>query len=448
MKTEKTDTKLNNKENTASALSSLQNGVFDKLGTDTRRRVILHSDCNCFYASVECLYNPEIRNKPVAVSGDPENRHGIILTKNEIAKKFGIKTGEPIWQAKAKCPELVTVPPRFDLYKRFSNLTRQIYSQYSDRVEGFGLDEAWIDVTDSEKFINKGVNIAKEINNRIKTELGITVSIGVSFNKIFSKFGSDYKKPDAITVINHDNFKDIVWNSPAQDLLYVGKATKKKMNALGIYTIGEIANAPIEQLRHYFGKWGDVLWAFSNGYDTSPVLKENQAEAVKSIGNSTTTPRDLVNFQDVNAVMTVLCDCVARRLRAQGFKARTLQISVRDKHLATINRQMTLDAPTNITKTITENALKLFVQSYNFQTPIRSLGVSLSDFSEDFKPYQMDLFNNEKQNKRLESLDKTVDVLKKRFGNYSLMTANLLKDPNLSHFNPYDDHTVHPVGFF
>ena len=146
--------------------------------------------------------------------------------------------------------------------------------------------------------------------------------------------------------------------------------------------------------------------------------------------------------------MTVLCDCVARRLRAQGFKARTLQISVRDKHLATINRQMTLDAPTNITKTITENALKLFVQSYNFQTPIRSLGVSLSDFSEDFKPYQMDLFNNEKQNKRLESLDKTVDVLKKRFGNYSLMTANLLKDPNLSHFNPYDDHTVHPVGFF
>ena len=433
MQIQETDIK-NTKENTASTLSSLQNGVFEKIGTDSRQRVILHSDCNCFYASVECLYNPEIRNKPVAVSGDPENRHGIILTKNEIAKTFGVKTGEPIWQAKAKCPELVTVPPRFDLYRRFSNYTRQIYGEYSDRVEGFGLDEAWIDVTDSEKFIDKGENIAKEINNRIKTELGITVSIGVSFNKIFSKFGSDYKKPDAVTVINKNNYKDIVWNSPAQDLLYVGRATKKKMNSLGIYTIGEIANAPIEQLRYYFGKWGDVLWAFANGYDTSPVLKENQVEAVKSIGNSTTTPRDLVNFQDVNAVMTVLCDCVARRLRAQGFKAKTLQISVRNNQL--------------LTKTITENALKLFAQSYNFQTPIRSIGISLSDFSEDCKPYQMDLFNNEKQNKRLENLDKTVDVLKQRFGNYSLVTANLLKDPNLSHFNPYDDHTVHPVGFF
>lgn len=436
------------KKESASSLSFKKDGVYGKLGQDRNPRVILHSDCNCFYASVECLYNPDIRNKPVAVSGNPENRHGIILTKNEIAKKFGIKTGEPIWQAKLKCPELITVMPHFDLYKRFSKMTRKIYSDYSDRVEGFGLDEAWIDVTDSEKFIGKGESIAREINQRIKKELGITVSIGVSFNKIFSKFGSDYKKPDAITVINKNNYKDIVWNSPAQDLLYVGRATKKKMNSLGIYTIGEIANTPIENLRFNFGKWGDVLWAFANGYDASPVLKESEQESIKSIGNSTTTPRDLENFEDVKAIMTVLCDCVCRRLRAQGFKARTLQITVRDKFLMSFSRQSTFEMHTNITKQITESALKLFVQSYNWRAPIRSLGVSLSDFAEENCPYQISLLNNEKKKQQLESLDKTVDRLKQRFGNYSLITANLLKDPELSHFNPYDDHTVHPVGFF
>lgn len=437
-----------NKENTLSSLSSQQRGIHKQLGQDRRSRMILHSDCNCFYASVECLYNPQIRNKPVAVSGNPENRHGIILTKNEIAKKYGIKTGEPIWQAKKKCPELVTVMPHFDLYKRFSKMTRKIYSDYSDRIEGFGLDEAWIDVTDSEKFIGKGENIAREINHRIKKELGITVSIGVSFNKIFAKFGSDYKKPDAITVIDKENYKNIVWNSPAQDLLYVGKATRKKMNALGIYTIGEIANTPIESLRFHFGKWGDVLWAFSNGYDASPVLKDSEQENIKSIGNSTTTPRDLNDFEDVKAILTVLCDCVSRRLRAQGFKARTLQITIRDKFLMSFSRQMTFDSYTNITKQITESALKLFAQSYNWRAPIRSLGVSLSDFADENCPCQISLLDDENKKQKLESLDKTTDKLKKRFGNYSLLTANLLKDPQLSHFNPYEDHTVHPVSFF
>lgn len=436
------------KEITASSLSSNQKGVYEKIGKDIRERVILHSDCNCFYASVECLYNPDIRNKPVVVSGNPENRHGIILTKNEIAKKYGIKTGEPIWQAKNKCPELITVEPHFDLYKRFSKMTREIYSDYSDRIEGFGLDEAWIDVTDSERFIGKGENIAREINQRVKQELGITVSIGVSFNKIFSKFGSDYKKPDAVTVINKENYRNIVWKSPAQDLLYVGRATKKKMNSLGIYTIGEIANTPIETLRYNFGKWGDVLWAFANGYDTSPVSKINEQNTVKSIGNSTTTPRDLNNFEDVKSVMTVLCDSVCRRLRSNGFKAKTLQITIRDKFLMSFNRQMTFDTPTNITKQITENALSLFYRSYSWSAPIRSLGIALSDFSEDNMPYQISFFNDEKKKHKLESLDKTIDILKGRFGNYSLMTANLLKDPKLSHFNPYDDHTVHPVGFF
>ena len=202
--------------------------ISEKYGQDirycsNRKEVKDHGDCNGFYASVECLHHPEIRNKPVAVSGDAENRHGIILAKNEIAKKYNIKTGEAIWQAKQKCPDLITVPPHFDLYKRFSKMARRIYSEYTDKIEPFGLDEAWLDVTDNKNM--SGKEIALEINRRIKQELGITVSIGVSFNKIFAKFGSDYKKPDAITEITRENYRDIVWSCPAKDLLYVGRAT-------------------------------------------------------------------------------------------------------------------------------------------------------------------------------------------------------------------------------
>ena len=241
-------------------------------------RAILHSDCNGFYASVECLHHPEIRNKPVAVSGDAENRHGIILAKNEIAKKYNIKTGEAIWQAKQKCPDLITVPPHFDLYKRFSKMARRIYSEYTDKIEPFGLDEAWLDVTDNKNM--NGKEIALEINRRIKQELGITVSIGVSFNKIFAKFGSDYKKPDAITEITRENYRDIVWNCPAIDLLYVGRATGRKLESIGIYTIGDIATADVTLLRSYLGKWGDLIYGFANGYDSSTVAQMKEKSEV------------------------------------------------------------------------------------------------------------------------------------------------------------------------
>ena len=283
-------------------------------------RVILHSDCNGFYASVECLHHPEIRNNPVAVSGDAENRHGIILAKNEIAKKYNIKTGEAIWQAKQKCPDLITVPPHFDLYKRFSKMARRIYSEYTDKIEPFGLDEAWLDVTDNKNM--SGKEIALEINRRIKQELGITVSIGVSFNKIFAKFGSDYKKPDAITEITRENYRDIVWNCPAKDLLYVGRATGRKLESIGIYTIGDIATADVTLLRSYLGKWGYLIYGFANGYDSSPVAHMNENSEVKSIGNSTTTPKDMVTFNDVKQVIFVLCDSVCRRMREQGFMAK------------------------------------------------------------------------------------------------------------------------------
>lgn len=408
-------------------------------------RVILHSDCNGFYASVECLHNPKIRNKPVAVSGDAENRHGIILAKNEIAKRYGIKTGEAIWQAKLKCPELVTVPPHFDLYKRFSKMAQEIYSDYTDKIESFGLDESWLDVT--ENINGDGFKIACEINKRIKQELGITVSIGVSFNKIFAKFGSDYKKPDAVTCITRDNFKDIVWSAPAEDLLYVGRSTKRKLNNIGIYTIGDIAKTSPKILRKLLGKWGDLIYGFANGYDSSPVAHMDENSDVKSIGNSTTTPRDMKTFEDVKIVMYVLCDSVCRRMRQQGFMAKTIGISIRDHELNIFNRKHTLDDYTNLTKSITDEAFKLFEKSYNMQKPLRSIGVSVTDFVHDNIPHQISILNNEKNIIQNKELDKTIDKLKLRFGNYIVCPAVLLADRSLSSFNPKDDHTIHPVGY-
>lgn len=408
-------------------------------------RVILHSDCNGFYASVECLHNPQLRDKPVAVSGDAENRHGIILAKNEIAKKYKVKTGEAIWQAKQKCPELVTVPPHFELYKRFSKMARRIYSDYTDRIENFGLDEAWLDITNGIE--SDGYKTALEIKNRIKEELGITVSIGVSFNKIFAKFGSDYKKPDAITCITRENFKDIVWNSPTGDLLYVGKATKNKLNRIGIYTIGDIANTSPDILRKLLGKWGDLIYGFANGFDSSPVAHMNDNTEVKSIGNSTTTPRDMESFDDVKVVMYVLCDSVCRRLREQGFMAKTVGISIRDNELNSFTRQCTLENYTCLTKDITQSAFSLFKRSYKMQRPLRSIGVSVTDFVQNNIPHQINFLQNEERLIQNETLDKTLDVLKKRFGNYIVQPAVLLNDRGLSSFNPKDDHIIHPVGY-
>jgi DNA polymerase IV len=411
-------------------------------------RVILHSDCNSFYASVECLYHPEIRNKPVAVGGEPEHRHGIILTKNGIAKKYGVKTGEPLWKAKQKCPDLVIIPPNYPLYQRFSEMARKIYLEYTDKVEPFGIDESWLDVTGSAKIYGDGEKIAREINRRVKEELGITVSVGVSWNKIFAKFGSDYKKPDAVTVITKENYKEIIWPQPVEDLLYVGPATKRKLNGIGIHTIGELAAIKPEYLRAKFGKWGDVLHDFSNGLDITPVAEYDSTRAVKSIGNSTTTIRDLKTEEDVKMVLFVLAESVGRRMREQGFKGRELSVAVRDNELCTIAKQCKFEKFTNISSEIAEKAFWLFRKFYSWYRPIRSIGISVSDFAHDNIPTQTDLFCDERQRIRMERLDSVVDVLKRRFGNYCVQRASLLKEPTLTRFNPKDENTIHPIGYF
>ena len=408
-------------------------------------RTILHSDCNGFYASVECLYNPEIRDKPVAVGGDAEKRHGIILAKNEHAKKYGIKTGETIWQAKQKCPSLVVTPPHFERYMRFSRMCRRIYADYTDRIENFGLDEAWLDVSGNDQ---SGEEIAHEIRRRVKEELGITVSIGVSFNKIFAKLGSDYKKPDAVTVISRENYRDIVFPLRVEDLLYVGPATKKKLNRLGVYTIGELAAFPLSALRENFGKWGDLLYTFSNGYENSPVMHADEISSIKSIGNSTTAVRDLENLEDVKMIFMVLCDSVCRRLREQGARAGLVGIWVRDKELSSFTRQHKLSTPTDITDEIYEAALALFVANYGWEKSIRSLGVSVGELRPQNEAVQLTMLCDEHSRERKMSLDRSLDALKRRFGTFCVRPATLMTDSRLSGFSPKEEHVIHPVGYF
>ena len=411
-------------------------------------RIILHSDCNSFYASVECLHHPEIREKPVAVGGDIEQRHGIILAKNQLAKQFHVSTGEAIWQAKQKCPELIVLPPDFPLYLRFSRLARDIYLDYSSRVEPFGLDEAWMDITSRENQKDKGEKTAQEIRKRIREELGITVSIGVSYNKIFAKLGSDYRKPDAVTLITKENYRQAAWPLPVSDLLYVGPATKRKLNGFGVHTIGELAQTPVEILRSKFGKIGDILSCFSNGLDSSPVADFQNQPIVKSIGNSTTAPRDLESGEDVKMILYVLADSVARRLREQGLKGRTIHISVRDNSLFSFTRQKTLLSYTNLTGEIAREALSLFREHYRWKRPVRSIGISVSDLAADTIYSQTSLFCDEVKREKVERLDKALDRLKARFGTFAVQPAVLLKDRKLSGFDPKNDHIIHPVGYF
>ena len=413
-----------------------------------RERTILHSDINCCYAAIEHLHHPELAGKPLAVGGDPESRHGIVLTADYIAKKYGVKTGMALWQAKQMCPEINFISPRMDLYLRFSKMAHEIYAEYTDLQEAYGIDESWLDVTDSVNIKGDGLKIAKDISNRMKSELGITVSIGVSFNKIYAKLGSDYKKPDAITTMYRDEFQQKAWVLPASDLLYVGRSTAAKLQKLGVRTIGDLARTDLQILHAQFGKMGDILWSFANGYDDSPVKYEDAHAPIKSIGNSTTTPRDLVDEQDVKIVLTVLAESVAARLRENGFKCRVVEISVRDNELFSFTRQRKLDHATNVTREIAEEAFRLFQENYNWQKPIRSVGVRGADLVNDNYWEQIDLFSSVEFREKQMKVDEAVDDIRRRFGFYSVQRGLMYFDKMLSAVDAKSEHTVHPHGYF
>ncbi|MDI3536799.1 MAG: polymerase [Eubacteriaceae bacterium] len=415
-------------------------------------RVILHCDMNSFYASVEALYHPELAGKPLAVGGNPEKRHGIILAKNQPAKIAGVKTGETLAQAINKCPGLVVLKPDYGKYLRFSRLARKIYNRYSDQVESFGLDEAWIDVTNSDKQFGKGFEIAKAISNAVYEELGVTLSIGVSWNKIFAKFGSDYKKPNAITEINKKNYQQIIWRQEAGDLLYVGRSTQCKLNKHGIFTIGDLALANRDFLKFTLGKMGLVLWDFANGLDQSPVKPFDETyngneRVIKSIGNSVTTARDLENRRDVNLIVCLLAESVAMRLRETGCFSQTVAIHVRDTSLKSISRQQKLQKPTDLTREIYQAAMAIFDANYVFGPAIRSIGVRVEKLLPNTIPVQLDLFNHEKDRLKQGQLDQAVDDLRRRFGNHSVRRAITIDDP-LGALDAKKDHVIHPIGYF
>ena len=409
-------------------------------------RTILHVDLNNFYASVECLYHPELRGKPVAVSGDVENRHGIILAKNQLAKAAGVKTGEAIWQAKGKCPGLVCLPPDYRKYLRFSRLARKIYADYTDKIESFGIDECFVDVSGSAALFGDGVKIAGEIRRRIRVEMGVTASVGVSWNKIFAKLGSDMKKPDATTLITEENFRDIVWPLPVEELLYVGRSTKNKLNNRAVFTIGDLAARDVQMLKLALGVWGETLWTFANGLDAAPVAQSGEESSVKSVGNSTTTPRDLVNIEDVKMTVFVLAESVAARLRRHGLKCRTVAVHIRNNELYSFERQGKLPTPSFLAQDIAGKALELFRQNYTWDRPIRSLGVRGADLVTEHGAVQLDMFAPDSAEQ--EQLERTLDRLHERFGPYCVRRCALLQDERLTGLNPKDDHVIHPVSFF
>ena len=392
-------------------------------------RVILHCDCNNFFASVETVLNPAFRGVPMAVCGSEEDRHGIVLAKNELAKKYGIKTAETVHSAKRKCPNLVTCPPHHTLYEEYSKKVNAIYSRYTDMIEPFGIDESWLDVTASKKLFGSGEQIAERIRSEVKAELGITVSIGVSFNKIFAKLGSDYKKPDAITVIDRNNFKEIVYPLPVGDMLFIGARTRDELSAMGIRTIGALANASEELLLSRFGKTGLLMSKNARGLDDSPVARLGDREDSKSIGSGLTFRHDLLKKEEWIVGLNHLSEDVAHRLRAEGMKCSTVQITIKDTMLRVIQRQRPMRPETDIAREISKMALSILSDEWEEGKPIRMLTITATGLiRSERSAEQLDIFGDFDTNKRDKSKKKeeVVDKIRQKYGSTSILNAGVI----------------------
>ena len=383
-------------------------------------RIILHCDLNCFYASVELLSHPDQRDIPTAVCGDPASRHGIILAKNEPAKRCGVQTAETIWQAKKKCPALVLLPPHHELYREYSRKVNAIYEEYTDLVEPFGIDECWLDITGSlHLFGGDAKTLADALRQRIKQELGLTLSVGVSFNKVFAKLGSDYKKPDATTVISQENWKELVWPLPVGDLLFVGAAARKLLRQYGVETIGQLAACRVEMLETIMGKLGVQLHEYANGLDREPVRSRYAAEPVKSVGNGTTFSKNLTTQGQVKGGIAILADSVATRLRQYGLYAGGVQVTIRDPEFHDRSRQTQLSTPTHLIRDITQAAMDSTALLWKPPTPIRALTVTAIHLVREGEAYeQVDLFDAAAapQKERQEKLEAAMDRIRGKYG--------------------------------
>ena len=390
-------------------------------------RVILHSDINCCYASIEHLHHPELAGKPLAVGGDPEARHGIVLTADYTAKKYGVKTGMALWQAKQVCPNITFVSPRMDLYLRFSRMAHEIYAEYTDMQEPYGIDECWLDVTGS-SICGTGMEIAEAIRQTTKDELGLTVSIGVSFNKIFAKLGSDMKKPDAITEIRQDNFKEKIWPLDAAELLYVGRSTENKLAQYGIRTIGDVAKASPETLQHMLGINGIKLWRYANGTDTSRVMHKDFVSPVKSIGHGITCTADLQTPEEVFRVMLELSQDVGHRLRVHELMACGVQVSIRTNDLYGSQYQCKLPFRTQLPNEIAGAGFHLLMERYRWDKPIRAVTIRGIDLVSQKEAEQLSMFVDHQKRDRRIRLEDAVEGIRKRFGKQAISYAVLMGD--------------------
>ena len=419
-------------------------------------RDVLHSDINCCYA-IECQARPELRGKPVVVGGDEEARHGIVLAKNLIAKRAGVKTAMALWEARKACPGLVVVPPDYRLYMDVSRRAREIYYDYTDRVEPFGPDEAWLDVTGTRRCLGLSpAEIAREVSERMVAELGISVSVGVSWNKIFAKFGSDYKKPDAVTVITRENYREVVWQAPVRDLLYVGPATERKLHSSGIDTIGQLACASDELLRNRLGKMGFVLRGFARGQDATEVKPYDRDAAdvmreIKSYGNGLTAPRDICDPQSAKAYVWMLAESVAQRMREGRARARTVSVGARAADdLCTRSRQCKLPVATDVTLEVARAAWGLLreLEPLDASHPLRGIHVRASDLEPADADLQASLFDPLPRRTEMRELDASVDDLRRRYGNKCVVWGAQLVDEGAASVDAKADNTVHPVSFF
>lgn len=411
------------------------------------QRVILHCDLNNFYASVECMKRPNLKDKPVAIAGNKELRHGIILAKNQIAKERGIFTGQTIWEAMQTCPSLCVLPPDFHEYLRYSKIVKGIFHDFTDCVEDFGIDESWLDVSGSQTLFGDGVCIAKQIQNRILQEVGLTVSIGVSYNKIFAKLGSDYKKPNGMTIITKENYKDIVWPLPVSSLLYVGRSTVAKLEKLGIHIIRDLATCNYGRLKQSLGKWGEHLWLFARGEDKSEVAVETYIFPVKSIGNGITPPRDIVSVEEYKLIAYVLCESIIARMREQQVVGRCVSIQLRSSDLHTYTRQKTTTVAMYTVQQICDEAVALCEKHYTFQTPLRSISISISHLSRRQAAQQLSIFDQGTSNDEA-AIDEVMQTVRQRFGKFTIRRCAMKLDLELTSFDPLYDHTIHPVNYF
>lgn len=391
-------------------------------------KAILHSDLNSFYASVEMMLDPSLRGKAVAVCGSTEDRHGIVLAKSDMAKKAGVKTGMVNWEARQLCRDLIFVPPQYHQYLKYSKLTQAIYQRYTDLIEPFGMDECWLDVTGSQKMCGNAMSIAESIRRSVREELGLTVSIGVSYNKIFAKLGSDMKKPDAITEISSENYREKVWPLDCSEMIYCGRATTAKLGKYGIRTIGDVAHTDPEFLRRQLGVNGLALWRYANGTDTSRVMHRDFVSPVKSVGHGITCVSDLENEEEVWKVILALCQDIGHRLRLHELSARGVQIYVRSNDLLGSQFQCKLPLKTQLPSEIAAVAFRLFKERYPWGNKVRAVTVRAIDLVPQKEPDQLSLFIDTNKIARRERLEDMVEEIRSRFGKRAITYGILMGD--------------------